>query len=178
MQHDYFTRWLHVEKDFALSRYQAIIDNPSTANLDYDSTPPGTTKPSMAAIQVNDLLEAVTDRYRPLFSFTNKLRFLIEIQISIFDRFHNRLHSGLEAYLSMTTGLGRAVQGASSADLAAVSGVNGLDRLCRIFGSADYLERKMRDWSDDVFFLDLWTCLLYTSPSPRDGLLSRMPSSA
>ena len=24
----------------------------------------------------------------------------------------------------------------------------------------------------------LWACLLYTSPSPRDGLLSRMPSSA
>ena len=24
----------------------------------------------------------------------------------------------------------------------------------------------------------LCTCLLYTSPSPRDGLLSRMPSSA
>ena len=26
--------------------------------------------------------------------------------------------------------------------------------------------------------LQLLTCLLYTSPSPRDGLLSRMPSSA
>ena len=26
--------------------------------------------------------------------------------------------------------------------------------------------------------LALNTCLLYTSPSPRDGLLSRMPSSA
>ena len=25
---------------------------------------------------------------------------------------------------------------------------------------------------------DYMTCLLYTSPSPRDGLLSRMPSSA
>ena len=25
---------------------------------------------------------------------------------------------------------------------------------------------------------DIDTCLLYTSPSPRDGLLSRMPSSA
>ena len=24
----------------------------------------------------------------------------------------------------------------------------------------------------------IWLCLLYTSPSPRDGLLSRMPSSA
>ena len=27
-------------------------------------------------------------------------------------------------------------------------------------------------------FLDVNGCLLYTSPSPRDGLLSRMPSSA
>ena len=27
-------------------------------------------------------------------------------------------------------------------------------------------------------YLDLYGCLLYTSPSPRDGLLSRMPSSA
>ena len=27
-------------------------------------------------------------------------------------------------------------------------------------------------------FRSLWICLLYTSPSPRDGLLSRMPSSA
>ena len=31
------------------------------------------------------------------------------------------------------------------------------------------------DWGVDV---PIKTCLLYTSPSPRDGLLSRMPSSA
>ena len=29
-----------------------------------------------------------------------------------------------------------------------------------------------------VPFTHLYNCLLYTSPSPRDGLLSRMPSSA
>ena len=29
----------------------------------------------------------------------------------------------------------------------------------------------------DIFIKDI-SCLLYTSPSPRDGLLSRMPSSA
>ena len=33
-----------------------------------------------------------------------------------------------------------------------------------------------RIYLDPVVNLD--TCLLYTSPSPRDGLLSRMPSSA
>ena len=31
---------------------------------------------------------------------------------------------------------------------------------------------------DDLNPLDEAFCLLYTSPSPRDGLLSRMPSSA
>ena len=31
---------------------------------------------------------------------------------------------------------------------------------------------------DIVALMDHLTCLLYTSPSPRDGLLSRMPSSA
>ena len=29
-----------------------------------------------------------------------------------------------------------------------------------------------------VYYPLVWACLLYTSPSPRDGLLSRMPSSA
>ena len=30
----------------------------------------------------------------------------------------------------------------------------------------------------DMAYLIEYSCLLYTSPSPRDGLLSRMPSSA
>ena len=30
----------------------------------------------------------------------------------------------------------------------------------------------------EYIFEDILLCLLYTSPSPRDGLLSRMPSSA
>ena len=37
-------------------------------------------------------------------------------------------------------------------------------------------------WTDEFYNYDYigapWPCLLYTSPSPRDGLLSRMPSSA
>ena len=32
--------------------------------------------------------------------------------------------------------------------------------------------------ADPDIKLEILTCLLYTSPSPRDGLLSRMPSSA
>ena len=54
-----------------------------------------------------------------------------------------------------------------------------------------YLVHVMRGHEDFIPELDfvleldgrvigniMYTCLLYTSPSPRDGLLSRMPSSA
>lgn len=153
---DWFGRWLQVEKDFALARYQSIIETQESGELDYDSVDPHATKPTKAAIRVNDLLETITDRYRPLSSFSQKLSFLIDVQISIFDRFHERLHSSLEAYLTMTSSVGRAVQGISREEQANLQGVAGLDRLCRVFGSADYLERAMRDWSDDVFFLELW----------------------
>ncbi|OKL60645.1 hypothetical protein UA08_04056 [Talaromyces atroroseus] len=152
-QQNWFDRWLHVEKEFALTRYKDIIDTPESGQIDYDGVEPSVTKPTNAAIRVNDLLETITDLYRPLSSFSQKLRFLIDIQITVFDQFHERLHSGLEAYLAMTSTIGRTVQGG---DQGRLEGVAGLDRLCRIFGSAEYLEKKMQDWSDDVFFLDLW----------------------
>ena len=34
------------------------------------------------------------------------------------------------------------------------------------------------DLGNDVMAGQAWDCLLYTSPSPRDATLSRMPSSA
>lgn len=94
--------------------------------------------------------DLVSDRYRPLASFSQKLRFLIDIQISIFDKFHARLQSALEAYLAATSAVVRAVQGVSKEERASVEGLGGLERLCRIYGSAEYLEKAMRDWSDDV----------------------------
>ena len=61
----------------------------------------------------------------------------------------------------MTSSLARTVQGISKEEQAKVEGLNGLERLCRVYGSAEYLEKKMRDWSDDVFFLELWDELQY-----------------
>ncbi|RAR09545.1 rint-1 family protein [Stemphylium lycopersici] len=156
VQGDWFGRWLQVEKDFALSRYQNIVEAPDFGDLDFESVDPKATKPTKGAIRVNDLLETITDRYRPLTSFSQKLTFLIDIQIAIFDKLHERLQANLEAYLSMTTSLGRAMGGVTKEEQEKLLGVEGLERLCKTFGSADYLERAMRDWSDDVFFLDIW----------------------
>ena len=140
----------------ALSRYQNIIDAPDSSEVDYDSIDQGATKPIFAAVRVNDLLETITDRYKPLTSFSQKIRFLIDIQIAIFDRFHSRLSDSLEAYLTMTSSIVRTVQGTSRESRADVQGLGGLQSLCRVYGSAEYFEKKMRDWSDDIFFLELW----------------------
>ena len=47
-----------------------------------------------------------------------------------------------------------------------------------VFGRRLNIIQPDRAASEQVAQLVLETCLLYTSPSPRDGLLSRMPSSA
>ena len=56
----------------------------------------------------------------------------------------------------------------------------GLDALINPNRFNETEEQKNHDYSnvkfDDGKQVDI--CLLYTSPSPRDGLLSRMPSSA
>ena len=50
-----------------------------------------------------------------------------------------------------------------------------LDRLCSVF--IDKGVKKLRLTGGEPLVRKN-ICLLYTSPSPRDGLLSRMPSSA
>ena len=42
----------------------------------------------------------------------------------------------------------------------------------------DGIDSYVAGKADLDFLVDRYICLLYTSPSPRDGLLSRMPSSA
>ena len=49
----------------------------------------------------------------------------------------------------------------------------GFTALPILFGIDKFANVLTNDWTKY-----LATCLLYTSPSPRDGLLSRMPSSA
>jgi RAD50-interacting protein 1 len=153
--HDYFNTWLEGEKRFALDRYKDIRDAADSAEFDFDSTGPGSTKPTKGAIRVNDLLETITDRYRELSSFSQKLRFLIDVQLDIFDNYHGHLNDSFQAYLVSTHTAGRLMQGQTKPE-PGIFGLKGLESLCKIFGSAEYLERKMSDWSEDIFFLELW----------------------
>ena len=48
----------------------------------------------------------------------------------------------------------------------------------RIYDSVKRIGYEKTEKYEEANCYLLNTCLLYTSPSPRDGLLSRMPSSA
>ena len=156
----------------ALSRYDKIIQDVTAREIDYDSLDPGVTKPTKAAIRVNDLLETITDRYRTLVDFSLKFRFLIDIQIAIFDRFHRRLTDAVEAYQAANSTVIRAVQGVSKEEKERADGISGLETLCRVYGSADYLEKAMEDWNDDVFFVELWDELQRRARRTHGGTLA------
>ena len=60
---------------------------------------------------------------------------------------------------------------------------NALDDILDQFKQNLPAGRVVKNYAQTLFYSLLliefvYTCLLYTSPSPRDGLLSRMPSSA
>ena len=46
------------------------------------------------------------------------------------------------------------------------------------FKEAKFISDFIKNEGLNALVINTATCLLYTSPSPRDGLLSRMPSSA
>jgi hypothetical protein len=145
----HFDKWLGAEKDFALQRFQGIMDSADARKIDYEFAGPGKTKPTYGAVRVTDLLRSVMTQYERLRRFSHKLRFLIDIQLNILDEFHDRLRGSLEAYQSLTSTVGRTLHGVTKEQLTALEGTGALETLCKVFGSADHIVNTLRDWSNE-----------------------------
>ena len=59
-----------------------------------------------------------------------------------------------------------------------ILGLRGVVGFQVISNRFEALDVEGGDWINPATRSNNYACLLYTSPSPRDGLLSRMPSSA
>ena len=108
---------------------------------------------------------------------------LRENQIDVINNAVCRLREEEGIILGLYCGWGKTVGGLS------ISCMMGVKTLILVHTKALAIQWKERIESfidgasvgtirQDVFDIENRTCLLYTSPSPRDGLLSRMPSSA
>ncbi|KAI1344518.1 RINT-1 family protein, partial [Xylariaceae sp. FL0016] len=153
---EHFDEWLKAEKDFALERFNAIMDSTDARLIDYDYSTSGKMKPTFGAVRVTDLLRSVTSQYERARRFSHRLRFLIDIQLAILDDFHGRLKESLDAYYTMTSTLGRALGSVPREQAAALEGTGALETLCKVLGSSDHIIATLKDWSNEEFFVTLW----------------------
>ncbi|KAI6779980.1 uncharacterized protein J7T54_000280 [Emericellopsis cladophorae] len=153
---EHFDSWFKAERNFAMKRFNDILESANDRKIDYDYAADGRMKPTFAAVRVTDLLRSVTSQYSRLRKVRHKIQFLINIQIDILEEYDAVLRDSLEAYLSITSTFGRTLHGASKEQLAALEGTGGLERLCKVLGSADHIANTLKDWSSEEFFLELW----------------------
>ena len=145
----HFDTWFQAEKNFALERFNTIINSDDTRNIDYEYAADGRMKPTYGSVRITDLLKSVTDQYSRLRKVKHKIQFLINIQIDILEEYDGRLRGSLEAYQSITSTLGRTLHGATKEQLAALEGTGGLESLCKVLGSADHVVNTLKDWSNE-----------------------------
>lgn len=146
---EHFDTWLKAEKEFDLKRFQEIMSSADARTIDYEYSGVGKTKPTYGAVRITDLLRSVTTQYEKVRRFSHKLRFLIDIQLTILDEFHDRLRGSLEAYYSITSTVGRTLHGVTKEQLASLEGTGALEALCKVFGSADHIVTTLKDWSTE-----------------------------
>lgn len=135
----------------AEDKYFEIISSAEAWQLS-DSDAVTSIRPTLSAIRLRDLLESVTDRYKPLPSFFQRLSFLLTIQVPLLDAYLQRIASSVDAIETLSVGIMRAVPGAlgEGAGARLTSGVGGVQRLIKAGLSAKWMAGLCRGWSEDV----------------------------
>ena len=146
----WFDPWVEVEERFALQRYEEIMQAPDNGLIDYDSNELRKTKTTFGATKVTDLLKTITAQYKDLLKVSHKIRFFLHAQISVLDRYQIRLADSLEAYISLTSTVGRTLKGYTKEQQQSVEGMAGLVSLCKVFGSADHIVSTLESLSNET----------------------------
>lgn len=146
---DWFDIWLAREKAFATKRCDNIISQKSNTALDYESFADGKTKPTIAATLIVALIEGVTKTYNKIPRMQYKIRFFLDVQVPVLITFNQVLKSTLITYKANRTTIGRTINGVSKEQQAAIEGIAGLETLCKVFNSADFIINHLKDWMMD-----------------------------
>ncbi|KAJ7139717.1 TIP-1 family-domain-containing protein [Mycena epipterygia] len=172
---EWFVTWMDGEKQFAEGQYHEIIGAIDAWHIAEDeggeeSAQTRELRSTSSARRLKALVEQVTDRYSPLPHFAHRTRFLIAVQIPLLENYYGRILSSLDAFETLSSAFVRAVPGALSVSLGGrddgtvkvdtrrlTDGVEGVQRLCKAWLSAKYLETAMEGWGEELFFLELWT---------------------
>lgn len=125
------------------------MDSKDSFDIDYDSAAPGKSRPTYGAIQVVELLGNLTVTYRRVRRFSQKFDFFVDIQAEISDKYEGVLDDALNTYNTVVNPLSRRMQGISKWEELDLKGIGGIKRLCKVYGSADFIISTMQEWSND-----------------------------
>ncbi|KAJ7356913.1 TIP-1 family-domain-containing protein [Mycena albidolilacea] len=173
---EWFAAWMDGEKQFAEDQYHEIISAVDAWHI-AEEEGEGNEEASHlrelhstnSARRLKALVEQITDRYSPLPHFAHRTRFLINVQIPILENYYGRILASLDAFETLSSAFVRAVPGALAVSLGRdngsvkvdarrlTDGVEGVQRLCKAWLSARYVEAAMEGWGEELFFLELWT---------------------
>ncbi|KAG0318146.1 hypothetical protein BGZ99_005837 [Dissophora globulifera] len=153
---EWLKTWLRVEKEFAVARYTQIMEDSDVWQPAYEDM--GDKEyiiPTKSAERILDLLEIITGRYRPLTTLEHRT-FLLDIQLDLLIAYHRHIRNLVDQYESMTYSFVRVMPGAASAEEINTMGISGLQNLCQWLSSVEFISSTLKDWGDDVFFLELY----------------------
>ncbi|KXN81133.1 RAD50-interacting protein 1 [Leucoagaricus sp. SymC.cos] len=166
----WFQAWLAGEQKFVEDQYLEIIGASDAWAISDETEGAQATalKSTNSARRIKALFEQVTDRYSPLPSASQRIQFLISVQLPILDSYLSRITSSLDAFETLSLALVRAVPGALSLGGKGegsvnvntqnlTSGIEGIQRLCKALLSAAHVELALEAWAEDLFFLELWS---------------------
>lgn len=165
-----FNQWLDNEKEFVNRRYDEIVNADDAFKLEYGFVEKGRTQPTKSAVNMSNLLDGITKSYENL-PLEYQLKFLSDVQLKLLNFYYNILLQGFNALDSVRRD----------------DDVSYIERLCRVWCSADYMVELMSRWGEKPIYIELWNSInpdnacentFFDSVNSgyRKGILDHIPS--
>ncbi|ORX98575.1 hypothetical protein K493DRAFT_406540 [Basidiobolus meristosporus CBS 931.73] len=146
-----FDAWINAEKAFAEARFEEIMDEEDVWEPLYDDDfTVEEIRPTKSADKLINLLEIITERYKPLMNLAHRLRFLVEIQLHLLALYHSEISYAMDNFEKQSFAFIRA-DGHDE-----IEGLKGVRKLCYWLDSAGFVSEMVKDWGEQEFFLELW----------------------
>ncbi|KAG1442153.1 hypothetical protein G6F56_011188 [Rhizopus delemar] len=158
----WFDAWFQAEKTFSQTRYDDIVLDRKAFEIEAGDENNSTAKKTTSSSRIISLLESISTTYQLIPTLEHKLKFLVGIQFSLLNQYHQRLSSAIDSFEALSLirsvpapgALPDAVTGVMTASESNGT-VSALHRLYRWWTSAKSINESLKDWEEDEFFLDL-----------------------
>ncbi|TIC68000.1 TPR-like protein [Wallemia mellicola] len=173
---EWFNSWLDSETKLANQTFQTIISSKDAWSFIHQRSSQGDdsdddlsleNKPSVnctvSAQRILDLIETITDRYKPLPALHQQASFMIKVQLPLIEKYGSKLTMSLDAFESYSSTFIAAMSSVPGSfgekhksDQDDTLGSSTLTKLIKIITNSQHFSSKISEWGEEPFFLELW----------------------